>query len=90
MKPKDKIIRRRKQVIVNSFIYYHLGDSVVSDAFFDALCKELVDLHSIYGVKHDFYDGYFEDWHGETGMHFPMEEWVVEKSLSVIRHRDRQ
>lgn len=42
------ITRRQKQIIVHSYLYYKLDESVISDQTFDAWYKELVQLHKDY------------------------------------------
>ena len=34
----------QKRIIVHSIIYYELNDSIISDAVFDKMCRELVEL----------------------------------------------
>jgi hypothetical protein len=40
----ELIHRRTKQLIVHSYLYYKLSQSVIDDYTFDKMCKELVAL----------------------------------------------
>jgi hypothetical protein len=40
------INRRRRQILVHSFLYYRLNESIISDNTFDLWAKELVDLQT--------------------------------------------
>lgn len=40
----ERIRQRRYQILVHSYIYYQLNDSIVSDSDFDKWSKELVEL----------------------------------------------
>ncbi len=47
--PPDELAnlrRRARQFLVHSFLYYRLGESVISDEAFDALAEELRALHA--------------------------------------------
>ncbi|MEC7416868.1 MAG: hypothetical protein VX420_01480 [SAR324 cluster bacterium] len=41
---KSLLQQRVRQFLVHSFLYYHLGDSVISDAKYDRICQELGTL----------------------------------------------
>ena len=38
---KSLLQQRVRQFLVHSFLYYHLGDSVISDTQYDRICQEL-------------------------------------------------
>jgi hypothetical protein len=44
----ELIHRRTKQLIVHSYLYYHLNESVILDSTFDLWCKELCELKEKY------------------------------------------
>ncbi|MFT4413224.1 DNA ligase LigA-related protein [Fredinandcohnia humi] len=44
----ELITRRHRQLLVHSFLYYKMNESIIPDATFDAWCKELVVLHEKY------------------------------------------
>ena len=67
-KLNDKILelikRRRRQIIVNSVIYYRFGTSLIEDKTFDRWAYELRDLQKQYPKESqnvELYE-YFKDW----------------------------
>lgn len=42
------IMRRRRQFLVHSFLYYVLDSSIISDEMYDRICNELVELQKKY------------------------------------------
>lgn len=42
----ELINRRHRQLLVHSYIYYKMGDSIIEDSKFDQLVKETVELHN--------------------------------------------
>lgn len=44
MSIEGKINQRRKQFLVHSFLFYELGETIVSDGDFDRWARELIDL----------------------------------------------
>lgn len=44
----ELINRRTRQMIVHSYLYYRLNESVISDHTFDLWCKELCELKEKY------------------------------------------
>jgi len=44
----ELIKRRRLQILVHSFIYYRLNDSIISDDTFDRWATELINLQKDY------------------------------------------
>jgi hypothetical protein len=44
----ELILRRRRQFLVHSFLYYVLDESIISDATYDKWCVELVELQRKY------------------------------------------
>ena len=47
----EKINRRRRQILVHSYLYYELDDTLWTDAQFDAAAHELKDLVTKYPEK---------------------------------------
>jgi len=78
MSKKEKIKQRRSQMLVHSYIYYQLNQSVVTDDTWQRWANELVKLQkSRRGpVKINWYDEAFADWDGSTGCHLPKDFWV--------------
>jgi hypothetical protein len=86
--PTERIKQRRSQMLVHSFIYYHLDDSVVSDHTWQKWANELRDLQAVHGWQHGWYDDAFRDWNGSTGCHLPRDSWVINKALQLLRYRE--
>jgi hypothetical protein len=69
----EKIQQRRYQMLVHSYLYYQLGESIVSDHDFDRWANELVWLQKTYTKESKvarFYDE-FEDFDGSSGFDLP-------------------
>lgn len=68
---KERIQQRRRQVLVHSYLYYHLDHSIIEDRKFDYLSKDLVDLQEKYPeLSKDvpFYEE-LKGFDGTTGFH---------------------
>jgi hypothetical protein len=69
----EKIQQRRYQMLVHSYIYYQLNDSIVCDSQFDRWAKELVDLTENYpedALKARFHEE-FKSFEGSSGFDLP-------------------
>ena len=68
---KEKIQRRRLQLLVHSYIYYELDKNIISDSTWDKWAKELVKLQQQYPEesKQVKYYELFKDFDGNTGYH---------------------
>lgn len=84
----ERIRQRRAQMLVHSYIYYHLDTSVVSDDTWQRWANELRDLQAVYGWQIGYYDEPFQDWDGSTGCHLPQDDQVRDKALKVLRYAD--
>lgn len=84
---KEKIKQRRSQMLIHSFLYYHMDTSVVSDDKWQQWADELTKLQQQHPEECSigFYDEEFADWDGSTGCHLPRDAWVVDKSREVLR-----
>lgn len=80
-----KIMQRRIQMFVHSYLYYALSTSIVSDHQFDAWARELVMLHKNHPKPVGFHDEDFADWDGSTGYHLPQYPWVVDHGQLLLR-----
>jgi NAD-dependent DNA ligase len=45
---EELILRRRKQFLVHSFLYYKCNENLISDTTYDKWCKELYQLQKEY------------------------------------------
>lgn len=73
---RELIIRRRRQMMVHSYLYYWMDMPIISDELWQTWANELRDLQAAHPEPVDFYDHEFADWDGSTGMHLPRELWV--------------
>lgn len=85
-KDKERIIHLRKLLTIHSYIYYVLDDSIMCDAEWDHLARELAELQKLKGIDVGFYDEIFSDFNGNTGMHLPREEWVRKEALNLLKN----
>lgn len=69
----EKIRQRRYQMLVHSFLYYQLGESIVDDHTFDRWANELVGLQEKYPreSKKARYYREFKDFDGSSGFDLP-------------------
>lgn len=83
----DKILRRRMQMLVHSYLYYKLNTNMISDRDFDAWGKELVLLQAQYPdiAEQVDYAEDFRDWDASTGFHLPVNEQVVRIAYRLTR-----
>ena len=84
---KEKIKRRRAQMLIHSCIYYEMNDNVVSDHQWQSWADELEQLQKQNpdDCKIDFFDWEFRNWDGATGNHLPHRHpWVYAKALYVL------
>jgi hypothetical protein len=87
---RERIRQRRSQMLVHSFIYYHLDDSLVDDHTWQQWADELRDLQAMFGHVIGFYDEAFRGWTGATGMHLPLRHPdVVLRATRVLRYAGR-
>lgn len=90
---RELIIRRRRQMLVHSFIYYHLDDNIWSDHMWQAKAFELAALQNKYPqhCKQGFYDEAFRDWTGATGGSFLplLDPWVQRVARRLLWLRDQ-
>lgn len=72
----EKLLHRRKQVLVHSYIYYELGQSIVEDALWDKWAREVVQLQTDYpdiALRVDHHNQ-FIGFDATTGFHFMYDE----------------
>lgn len=68
---RQKISLLQRWIIVQSYLYYELNETIVSDFMFDANCKQLVEMMAKYPRSNRESDYYyaFKDFDGSTGFH---------------------
>jgi len=84
---KTLIRRRRAQMLVHSYMYYHMDESIVSDDTWQMWADELAKLQNDHPkcCKIKYYDKEFIDWDGSTGMHLPSSIIVQQRAEQVLR-----
>lgn len=91
----EKIKQRRTQMLMHSYIYYHLDDNIVSDDKWQQWANELASLQEMWNTlgmakKIDFYDEAFGDWTGASGAFLPFDDWVKEKAEKLLRYNQEE
>ena len=84
----EKIRQRRHQMIIHSYIYYHLDDNIVSDDKWQQWANELALLQNENpdDCQLDFYDEEFIDWDGTSGAFLPLKDINVRnKAAHILR-----
>ena len=84
---KALIRRRRAQMLVHSFLYYHQDNPIWSDDEWQQKADELTKLQADNPdcCKIKFYDKEFADWDGSTGMHLPKHVVIEQRANQVLR-----
>jgi hypothetical protein len=80
----EKIKQRRTQMLIHSYLYYALDDTVVSDDKWQQWADELTELQKRKS-KIGFYDKEFADWNGSTGMHLPKDKWIIARAKKLLK-----
>ena len=86
------IKQRRRQLLVHSYIYYHLGTSIITDKQFDTWAYQLRDIQKQYPEESkqvEFYDSFVE-WDGVSGYNLPYGKLqdVAERLLKIHKGID--
>lgn len=65
----ELINRRRRQILVHSYLYYKMGTSLIEDHVFDKWCRELVQLCTKYPKesRQAVFWSVFQNWNGFSG-----------------------
>lgn len=89
---KDKIaeliMRRRRQVLIHSVIYYKMDTNLISDATWSKWALELEELQNKYPDIADElpYAEVFRDFDHSTGSNLPLDDpWANEKDRWLIK-----
>lgn len=84
---KERILQLRRMLCIHSYLYYHVGESIVNDEQWDKWAYELVELQKEMW-KVGYYDREFYDFDGSTGMHLPNDDWIRWKAHKLLdRHK---
>ena len=87
----SKILQRRLQILVHSYIYYELNNNIISDDKWSSWAMELVKLQKdnpLIASKLP-YAKEFMDFDGSSGYNLPYKnKEIVEKAIRLLRWRD--
>lgn len=85
----ELILRRRRQVLVHSILYYRLGESIISDHIFDSWARELAKLQQDNPKLSEnipYMREAFWDYTGETGYYLPLtDERATKVALDILK-----
>ena len=86
---KEKINRRRRQILIHSCIYYRMNTNLITDVQFDTWAYELVDLQRKYPeiANQCIFAKAFDKFDGTTGFDLPLDDpWVIGISSQLIMY----
>lgn len=72
-------------MLVHSYLYYVLDSPIINDHVWQQWANELAILQTQHQADIGWYDSEFKDWTGDTGMHLPKNEWIINKALQLLR-----
>lgn len=88
---RQKMKRKRAQIMVHSYIYYCKFKNIVSDETWDQWGKELGELQDEYGYQIGYYDEDFKGFDGTTGYDLPKNKYVKHKANNILRvHQQKE
>lgn len=85
LKIAELILRRRLQLLVNSYLYYEMDTNIIEDKKWDSWARELVQLQADYpeiSNTVDYFDE-FKDWDASTGAFLHFNDWVKQKAMRL-------
>ena len=74
----ERLNRRARQYLVHSFLYYRLGESLLSDEAFDRIAEDLQALHSAHPEARHPYAQIFEPSLGPEASGFQIRSYPPE------------
>lgn len=90
---EELIHRRRRQILIHSYLYYSMNTNLIDDHTYDLWTKQLAELQHQYPNESrnvSFYYEEFDGFTGETGFHLPKEAWMHELGLRLIEEHQRR
>ena len=91
---KELMQRRRRQILVNSCIYYRFGKSIITDEQFDGWAYELADLQKRYpdlAIQCGEFNEEFKDWTGESGYQLPLwGNWAERQAQWLMEYAEEK
>ena len=89
----ELINRRKRQILVHSFLYYQMNTSVISDYTFDMWSKELATLLQDYPEesKQTVYYEEFKEFDGSSGYDLPFYYPSVQQAgTALLNYRKKK
>ena len=85
-----KISQRRRQILVHSYIYYEMDDSIVSDAQWSQWAKELVWLQQEFSdiAKDAPYSKEFDGFDASTGFDFKYDDRIKTRAEQLVFYKN--
>lgn len=81
------IRRRRRQLLVHSYIYYRLNKNLIDDHKYDEWARELIELQERYpseAERVEFHDD-FKDFKMGDSFALPIDQpWIHEKAIQLL------
>ena len=87
LKIAEKIQQRRLQMLIHSYIYYKMNESLVSDSKWTEWALDLKRLQEQYPeiAEKVMLHNYFIDWDGSSGAFLPLNlPWVEQIAKSLV------
>ena len=84
---EERILQRRQQMLVHSYIYYVLDENIVSDATWAKWALELADLQAQYPkeAKKVKYAKEFKNWDGSSGAFLKFDKKTEGTARTLLR-----
>ncbi len=89
----EKILRRRRQILVHSVIYYKMNDNIITDETWSKWALELEELQKKYpDISSQLqWAEEFADFNHSTGYDLPLDDpWAVRKAKELLKIRDER
>ncbi|MFC3791696.1 hypothetical protein ACFOQM_23480 [Paenibacillus sp. GCM10012307] len=83
----ELIARRRRQLYVNSVLYYRHCTSIISDATFDRWAYELAELQRKHPAESEaaIFASEFSGWDGTTGFDLPWNRDIENRAAYLVK-----
>lgn len=82
----ELIKRRKKQILVHSFLYYQMNTNIITDHLYDEWCKELAEL--LVNHPEERTKG-FEKFDGSSGFDLPFATPEVQSvALNLLKYKE--
>lgn len=85
-----KILQRRRQILIHSYLYYELNETLVDDSKWSQWAKELVWLQNTYPelAQRVMYYSKFKDFDASTGFDFTYPDEIKDRAVRLLRERE--